>query len=298
MEIRNLITFLKVVELENFTRAAEKLGYVQSTVTMQIQQLEKKMGVPLFERIGKSVILTAAGRDLVEYARQIIQLTEQAVSIGKKSTDIRGVLRIGIIESLFTWQLSDLIPLYRKEFPCVSISINISSGRDLMIALGKNELDIIFILDQNISVQNMVRVLAKPENLVFVTYPEHPLCASTNLSLREIVASSLVLPERHGIYMRALENITLQKSLELRPIIETNNTSSIVKLLKNKLGISFLPEYVIQESVQAGELTILHTDDCEIAFWSQLFYHKNKWVSPAMQGFIELLKNNPETKLI
>ena len=74
MEFRNILTFLRAAELHSFTRAAEEMGYAQSTVTFHIQQLEAEIGVSLFDRIGKKVSLTPAGEQLVTYANQMLQL--------------------------------------------------------------------------------------------------------------------------------------------------------------------------------------------------------------------------------
>ena len=77
MEIRNLMTFLRVAELQNFTKAAEQLGYSQSTVTVQIQQLEQELNVKLFERVGKKISVTEKGWEVFEYAKEIRNLTQK-----------------------------------------------------------------------------------------------------------------------------------------------------------------------------------------------------------------------------
>ena len=82
MEVRNLITFLKIIETGSFSKAAEQLTYSQSTVTVQIQQLEEEIGVQLFDRIGKKIYVTEKGHELEAYAQQIIALTQQAAAIG------------------------------------------------------------------------------------------------------------------------------------------------------------------------------------------------------------------------
>ena len=109
MEIRNLISFLRVAELGNFTKAAKELGYSQAAVTVHISQLEKELHTPLFERIGNKNILTPVGQHLVEYANQMLQLHEDITNLTQ--TDLstcRGTLRLGAIESV---AFSFLVPL-------------------------------------------------------------------------------------------------------------------------------------------------------------------------------------------
>ena len=100
MELRNITTFLRVAELQNFTHAAQELGYSQSAVTVQIRQLEIELGVPLFERIGRSVNLTAPGQAFLQQAGEIIKAAERARDAVRTAPEPEGTLRLGTMESL------------------------------------------------------------------------------------------------------------------------------------------------------------------------------------------------------
>ena len=100
MELRNITTFLRVAELQNFTHAAQELGYSQSAVTVQIRQLETELGVPLFERIGRSVSLTAPGQAFLQEAGEIIKAAERAKDAVRTAPEPEGTLRVGTMESL------------------------------------------------------------------------------------------------------------------------------------------------------------------------------------------------------
>ena len=84
----------------------------------------------------------------------------------------------------------------------------------------------------------------------------------------------------------------MEQGISIQPLFVIDNTSAIIKLLKKGLGISFLPEYAVQESITNNELVIIEVEDCSIQLWSQLFYHKDKWLTPQMDSFIKLIKNN------
>ena len=99
MELRNIKSFIKVAEFENFSKAAEVLGYAQSTITLQIQQLEQELGVNLFDRIGKRVLLSEKGRAFLSYANDMVQLEAEAIETVSENTTPTGTLRIGTIES-------------------------------------------------------------------------------------------------------------------------------------------------------------------------------------------------------
>lgn len=296
MELRNLATFLKVAELENITRAAAQLGYAQSTVTTQIQQLEAEIGKPLFDRVGKKVTLTGAGQELIPLADRMLQLSQQALALGLPPQQISGRLRLGVVESLCVWEVCGLLPEYHRRYPRVSLSLDVDSGWVLIERLRRNELDMVFFLDRNLLEPEFVRALARPAKLVFVANANHPLAKRHPVSLADIAAAPLVLTERHGIYSKVLEDVLLSRGLEYEPVLEANNTDLLVRLLRREMGISFLPEYVVRDSVAKGQLAILDVEEYDVEFFSQLFYHKNKWLTPQMEGFIQLLQEHYESQ--
>ena len=101
MEIRNLITFTKVAETQSLSKAAKALGYAQSTVTMQMQQLEQELGAQLYERVGKQIRITQTGQEFLSYAGAIVRMSEEALQVGKQDTSaVSGSLRLGILSPL------------------------------------------------------------------------------------------------------------------------------------------------------------------------------------------------------
>lgn len=290
MELRNIIAFLRVAESESFTRAAEQLGYVQSTVSIRIQQLEQEVGVPLFDRIGKRVTLTTNGQRFFEYANRIVEISEQAKLLGKRPDEISGGLRIGILESLIVWVLSDCIPSFHERFPKVSIKTKTASGNSLLKMLKRNELDVVFLLDRKVAERNCTRIFAAKENLVFVTRHDNPLAGRESIDLLDIVRRPLILTEGDSSYRLALEKIAAEQDAYISPLIEVDNTTAIVKLLRAGLGISFLPEYTVRDCVDRGELVLLDVKGFPLRFWNQVFYHSGKWVTPQMEAFTETIK--------
>lgn len=116
MEVRNLVTFLKVTELKSFSRAAEALDYSQSAVTVQIQQLERELGVQLFDRIGKTVSITQYGKDFVSYARDVVSAIARASAFASSDSELSGTVRVGTLNSLLTASFSNIVPLYHERF--------------------------------------------------------------------------------------------------------------------------------------------------------------------------------------
>ena len=143
MELRNITTFLRVAELQNFTHAAQELGYSQSAVTVQIRQLETELGVPLFERIGRSVSLTAPGQAFLQEAGEIIKAAERAKDAVRTAPEPEGTLRVGTMESLSASVVWRLITDFHRQFPQVNVVIRTSTADGLLEMMRRNDVDFI-----------------------------------------------------------------------------------------------------------------------------------------------------------
>lgn len=290
MEFRNLKTFLCIAETGSFTGAAKQLGYVQSTVTIQIKQLEEELGTVLFDRIGKRIELTSSGQAFMQYANQLVYISEQARQFCKQPEKIEGNLRIGILESLLMEVLSEKLLDYHKMLPLIKVQTRTSPANDLFEMLKQNKLDIVYFLGKKMHSPEFIHAWSEPVRIIFVTHPSNKLACKKEVLLRELADESFILTEDNGFYRNALDEAAMQHGIEINPLFVIDNTSAIIKLLKKGIGVSFLPEYAVRESIQNNELATIDVVDCPIQIWGQLFYHKNKFVTPQMEHFIELIK--------
>ena len=174
MEIRNLVTFVRITETQNFSRTAEQLGYSQSAVTMQIKQLESELHVQLFERIGKQVKLTQAGERLLPYALEILGAVRQAENIAREPAQIAGKLRIGTCESFVISVLPPVLTELTALCPQVEIITHTARIPDLIQMLRQNDVDILYFLDEKIYFPEWVKVSERPENIFFVASADSP----------------------------------------------------------------------------------------------------------------------------
>ena len=288
MEIRNLITFVRIAEVQSFSKTAEQLGYSQSAVTMQIKQLEGELGTQLFERIGKQVKLTQAGERLLPYALEILDSMRKAESIVQEPEEISGKLHIGTCEAYVTSILPSVIMEFSQQCPHVEISTCTALVPELLQMLRQNDIDILlYNLDKKFYFPEWIKVLEQPEKIHFVASKDSSLAGKKQISVSRLLQEPLFLTEKGISYRYALEQSLAAKGYELHPVWEVGNTDVITRfLLKNK-GISFLPEYVVEEHIKNGDLVILDTECEEITMWSQLVYYRNKYVTPQMKLFME-----------
>lgn len=288
MELRNIETFIKLTELENFSRTAEYLNYSQSTVTIQIQQLEKELGFQLFERIGKKVILTNLGKQFLSEAKEMKKIEEQMLHLGMSKDEVSGTLRVGSIESLVNPHSAKLITEYHRKFPKVKLDIKTSHTTDLLQMIKQNALDVAIGFGRKIADRDCCIAYARPYRLSFVAHPDNKLAGQRKIRLEEVLAQPLLLTERDSIYRQELEEMAANEDAVISPSIEIDNTMTLMELVQRGLGVSFLPNYIFQESISGKKLSILNVRGCNRKFWCQIFHHRNKWVSPAMRAFINL----------
>ena len=171
MELRNITTFLRVAELQNFTHAAQELGYSQSAVTVQIRQLEIELGVPLFERIGRSVNLTAPGQAFLQQAGEIIKAAERARDAVRTAPEPEGTLRLDTMESLGASVVWRLIAGFHRQFPRVNVVVRTSTADGLLEMMRRNDVDFIYFVDEKQYSPDWEIPLCRPEETVFVTAP-------------------------------------------------------------------------------------------------------------------------------
>ena len=141
MEIRNLNTFLQVVSIKNFTQAAKILGYSQSNVSAQIQQLEREVGAPLFNRIGRQVTLTQHGEELIPYAQKIVATALLMENFLKSKESLGGTLRIGMVESLYEILFESSLLRYHQHFPNVKVELVVDDTATLKNRMQTGVLD-------------------------------------------------------------------------------------------------------------------------------------------------------------
>lgn len=289
MEIRNLTAFVRIAEVQNFSKTAEQLGYSQSAVTMQIKQLEAELHTQLFERIGKQIKLTQAGERLLPYALEILNSVRKAESIVQEPERISGKLRIGTCESYVISILPPVLMEFSELCPHVEVSTHTALVHDLFNMLRQNDIDILYFLDEKFYFPEWVKVSEQPQKIFFVASAESSLAGQKHISIERLLQEPLFLTERGISYRYAMEQALAAKGYELHPLWEVGNTDVITRfLLKNK-GISFLPEYVVTDYIKSGQIIVLDTECDEIVMWSQLVYHRNKCVTPQMNLFLELI---------
>lgn len=292
MELRNLITFTHVAELGSFTKAAEQLGYSQSTISFQIKQLEEELDCLLFERINHTISLTERGRELVSYAHQVRALTDEFKENLNKEVELSGHIHIVTPDSVCDDMITTNYIDFHNKFPNISIKFTTADTLVMFDMLDHNEADIIITLDTHS--YNKDYVIAKEEQLSmhFVASSNSKFAGKKNLKIKDIINEPFILTEYGQGYRRVLDKELAKRSLEITPILEIGRTDMITSLVANGDMISFLPDFVTKEYIDSGELCYLDIKDMNMEIWKQLIYHKNKWMSKTLRTLINYIIEN------
>ena len=290
MELRNLITFIHVAELGSFTRAAEQLGYSQSTISFQIKQLEDELDCLLFERINHTITLTERGRELVSYAHQVHTLTADFMENLKKEEECRGHIHIVTPDSVCEDMIYSRYIDFHNKYPNISIKFTTADTSVMFDMLDHNEADAIITLDSHSYRKDYV--IAKEEllSMHFVANPKSKFAGKKNIKMQDIVNEPFVLTEYGQGYRRVFDKELAKKSLEITPVLEIGRTDIITHIISESDMISFLPDFVTREAIESGALCYLDVCDMKIDIWKQLIYHKNKWMSQTLRSVIEYIK--------
>ncbi|MBQ8507438.1 MAG: LysR family transcriptional regulator [Clostridia bacterium] len=289
MDLRSLNTFIHVAETKSFTRAAERLGYSQPTISLQIKQLEQEMGVALFDRIGHTVSLTDAGHGALAYAQRICQLSQEMVNGSNLHQEPRGRIRLAMADSLCVPLVLRGFADLRAAHPGISLQVVTAGTGEMFRKLDHNEVDMVCTLDSHI--YNSSYVIASEEKIGvhFIAASSNPLAAKKRVTIHDLLPHPFLLTEKGMSYNRLLEEQLARDSLEIQPILEIGSADLICQLVEADLGLSFLPDYVTEEAVQAGRIVRLNVEGLDVELWKQLLYRRDKWMSPPMRAILDHL---------
>ena len=289
MDFRYLHTFIQVAESNSFTRAGEKLGYSQPTISFQIKQLERELGVQLFERIGHTVTLTKEGREALAYAQRICHLSQEMLRGAASEQEASGVLRLAMADSLCSPLIVRAFAKFHEDHPNISIHVT-TAGTDTMFdLLSHNEVDLVCTLDNHI--YNAMYLISNEEKVGvhFICAPSCPLARMERVTLQDLLEYPFLLTEKGMSYRRLLDEHLASQSTEIHPILEMGSADLLCRLVQENVGISFLPDYVTEEAVQEKRVVRLQLEGFDVELWKQVLYHRDKWISAPMRLALDYL---------
>ncbi|WP_151735617.1 LysR family transcriptional regulator ['Paenibacillus yunnanensis' Narsing Rao et al. 2020] len=284
MELTYLKTFCEVVASGSYTRAAERLGYSQSSVTAQISRLEEMYGAVLLERSGRGMSVTFAGKNLLPYARQMLALSEEAKAV--VSGGEQGILNIGSIETLAAYYLPHRLHRYRQRYPQMQLKVTPGSETRIIAAVKSKDADFGLIFDSPYTDEELEVIQLREEPLLVILHPEHPLAQMPDITPSLLAGEALVLTEESCTYRQLLLQELKRHGIAPRIDMEFGNLEGIKQAVKHRWGAAFLPRYAVEEELASGSLTGIPFASGRENFYIQLIYRKERKLTRALSAFI------------
>lgn len=290
MELKNLRTFQAIVDRGSYQRAAEALGYTQSTVTIHIQQLEEELGLPLFQRTGRRMVLTQMGERFLPQTRELLLAADRLAQIGQEGREPSGVLRVDMAETLLCYQVQPVIQKFRRLAPQVRLVIRSRNCLDIAenVRSGACDLGVGYDMDWSRDVLEVEPMGAY--EVILLAAPQFAHRDFTTPGQRKPV--SLVTDEPDSIFRRRLEDYLRKRDITLDATLELWSIETIKRCVMSDLGFTYLPRFAAREELGRGLLLELDSPVSGVRFPALCARHKRRWVTPAMELFMDLLREN------
>lgn len=286
MDLDQLHTFLEIVRLKSFSKAAQTRFRTQPAISAQIRHLEEEIGAQLFDRFGSRISLTTAGKIFAEYAAQIIDLRRQGQdAINELEKAPRGELVIAANEATWIYILPEVFSDYHRQFPNVQIQVERSYGSKIVEAILDNVADFgvaqLPVRDRRLQIANI-----HTDEIRLIVPGGHELGAIPAVSAGDVARFPLVLPKYGATRARLNEWLQAMED-DLRIAMELDSTEMLKRFVVAGLGIGFTAVTHCRDELAAGRLVAVQLAPEPMVRRLALVYRKDKALSKAALGFID-----------
>ncbi|WP_058306338.1 LysR family transcriptional regulator [Gracilibacillus massiliensis] len=288
MELKQLEYFIVLCQELHFTRAAEKLGIAQPSLSQQMALLEHEVGMPLFDRIGKKNILTDAGKTLLNHSYNVFHEISQAhAAISELQGLERGTLKIGSLLTVVNYLLPPTVIGFHNAYPNVELSVQGLRTGDIHKGLLQNELDL-GITFLPIEHDDLESIPIYEESLALAVPIDHPLAHKESVTLQILNDTpSILLPDTY--YLRQVINEQCRSlNFTPKPVLEMTTMESIILMVKKGVGVTILPKAYL-DYIDNKKIKTIPIQDPVITTQIGIAYRKNKHLCAASRVFMEQL---------
>lgn len=293
MEIRQLRAFLAIAEAKTFTAGARRVNVTQAAISMQIRQLEDEVGLQLFTRTPRRVILTEAGECLLDRARKILREHNSAVAeIAELGGIEHGRLRIGSASAEFaTLQLPLILKKLKLKFPNADLSVASGTSQRLVDRIMHGEVDIAFV---SLPVDNSSITTDRlfTDEIVAIAHPSHPRAGDKFISAAALAGEKLILGERGGNTRRMIDEFFNAANVRPNIIMELSRQEAVNQMVENNLGVGTAGAKMISGGVREGRLVKWMIEGAEINWELGLARLRGGYFSPIAKEFVGLCKDS------
>lgn len=280
MELRHLITFKTIAENNSFKKAANILGYAQSTITSHIKLLEDEFNIKLFDRLGKQVKLTQFGENFIDHAKEMIELYEEMNILAKEHNNPMGQIKIGTHELLASYRLPKLLVEFQQSFPDLKILLVSIEGLNIENELKEGRIDLAFTMDLDSNRSPYLKYIQLNREKMSVIESNK----ATNLS-------PILFREKNCAYKDRFNKYVSDNQIPIGSTVDFLTVEAIKQCVENGLGIAMIPHFTIIDEVKDNHFKHIEVQDNYYSLNTYLVYHKNKYLSSSLTRFIEFIKD-------
>ena len=289
MTLRHMKIFCAVCDSDcNTTKAAEKLNMTQPAVSLAIKELERYYGIVLFDRIGRRLQITPAGRDFLEYAVRICSQFDD-MEREMKNWDTIGLLRVGARITIGSQFLSGYGKAFYHKHPGTEVQVMINPSKRLEKALMNNELDFA-LTEGNLHNPAMRYETYMEDRLSIIASPRSGLRQGQRLTLDEFKKQRFLLREKGSGTRTVFDNAAAAAGVSVRPIWESASNTALVNAVINGLGIAVLPHRMIQGPLERGLIITIGGEGMDFRRNFYIVYHKDKYLTESAKVFMDICR--------
>ena len=290
MTIRHMVIFRSVCENGyNSTKAAEALHMTQPAVSLAIKELEQYYGVHLFDRIGRRLQITDAGKHFLQYAIHISDLFSD-METRMRDWDSKGILRIGASITIGSQFLPGYVKAFTHICPGIDVRVTIEQSEHLEQRILSNELDCALIEgvahDSNIVSESYMK-----DHLSVICGVEKGWPQGKSISVEEFQKQRFLLREKGSGTREVFDRVTAQAGIHVIPVWEAMSTTALVNAVINGLGIAVLPHRMVLPALRQGLIHTVRVEGLSFSRYFQIIHHKDKFLTISAKRFIALCKD-------
>jgi DNA-binding transcriptional LysR family regulator len=292
MTMRQLEVFLAVARAQSFSRAAERIHLSQPTLSEHTRELENELGVPLFARRSRSVVLTEAGRVFEDYATRVVAtLAAGRQALAELDGLQRGSLVVGASTTPGTYVLPALIARFRRQYPGITIGLRIANSRLVEERVRDGEVDVAVIGGHMLGRTERCVTAGIVDELQLIVPPDYPVRART--MSRALLARERLLSREDGSATRQVTERTLrQAGVAFQPAMELDHTETIKRAVMAGLGVAFVSQFAVADEVREGRLRIIAVERLRMRRHFHVVHDERRPLSASARAFVGFVQED------
>ncbi len=293
MTFRHLKIFITVADTLSMTAAAKILYIAQPTVSQAISELEEYYGVKLFDRLSKRLYLTDTGVQLLSYASHLTALMNEMEQV-MKNPDKSGVIKVGASLTIGTYLLAKLVRQFSCQYPLMQVKATTKNTQDIERLILQNAIDFA-VVEGIVHTPDIISAPFMDDKLLLVCGKSHPLYNTAVIPPEEMTQLRFIVREQGSGTRELFENMMATHELKWQLAWECNGSDVLKTAAVNGIGVAVISQRLVEKELASGDLSNIPVEGIDLKRKFCVVYHKNKYLTVAMQAFIALCHEYPTT---